>query len=424
MSKTLSIILLVVSYYSSNLYAQTPPLTQWLPLIGTGAGFSTEINLTNNTNTVQTVNIASFAPSGESLAILSGLEGAVSSNEVQVPARGNRIVTSIIGGESLQVGWVSVSGEVNVSTTLQINNSRLAAPNRMQFSTSPPKRKMSFAGQSGQGRDTTLSIMAPPDNSATAQITLNAISQEGDILQTVGLQMPPGRMGFLVLADLMPNLGEFDGSVSLISRFPVVIQALREDGDLISSLRLLPTSPDPLNTNNCGRFSDWETSDFVLPFPVGTAYEVNQANCSGFGHNGIFLFGYDFIMNIGTPVSAARPGVVIFTNENIPDGNRAGTNLITIRHADGTVALYSHLTINGVLVEPGQSVEAGDVIGLSGDTGNTGGLPHLHFSLHACASLPGLPGSANCPSIPATFRNTQANPFGLNARVTYTAGEF
>jgi murein DD-endopeptidase MepM/ murein hydrolase activator NlpD len=86
--------------------------------------------------------------------------------------------------------------------------------------------------------------------------------------------------------------------------------------------------------------------------------------------------------------------------------------------------LYSHLTLNGVQVTIGQTVLAGDVIGMSGDTGNTGGLPHLHFSLHPCGALPGLPGTGNCPSVPANFRNTTANPDGLVAGLFYQALEF
>ena len=85
--------------------------------------------------------------------------------------------------------------------------------------------------------------------------------------------------------------------------------------------------------------------------------------------------------------------------------------------------LYSHLTRGGALVAVGQTVAAGDAVGRSGNTGNTGGFPHLHFSLHPCAMLPGLPGGdeSSCPSIPLTFRNTDANPQGLVAGRSYRA---
>ncbi len=405
--------------------AQPASGTQWLPIVATGGGFITEINLVNTTDAPQLVSVSSFATTGQVMSILNDVQQAVSNLELSVPAGGNTAVNTIQGGQQLQAGWARIDGNISVNTTLLIGQTNGGAvPNRMQFSTPQPVRKLVFTAQSGVGRDTSFAIMAPPINADSASITLTAVDLSGNTVTSASLQMPPGRMGFVVLENVMPGLGEFDGTLEMISSFPLAVQPFREDGELISSLRLFPPRPDPVSSNACGDFSDWQSSDYVLPFPVGTAYAVNQGNCSGFGHNGIFLNGYDFIMNIGTQVSAARAGTVIFTNENVPDGNRNGTNLITIQHADGTAALYSHLTINGVLVEPGQQIRAGQVIGLSGDTGNTGGLPHLHFSVHSCASLPGLPGSINCPSMPITFRNTSPNPFGLNPQVTYPAGQF
>jgi hypothetical protein len=156
------------------------------------------------------------------------------------------------------------------------------------------------------------------------------------------------------------------------------------------------TRPSPPET--CTGFPDWQSSAYVLPYPVGFTYEVHQGNCSGFGHSG-------------------------YSEGGAQDGDPTRTNLVTIGHDDGTVAVYSHLTHGGALVAVGESVEAGDPVGRSGNTGNTGGFPHLHFSLHPCAKLPGLPGGddSSCPTIPVTFRNTEPNPQGLIAGRSYTA---
>ncbi len=185
------------------------------------------------------------------------------------------------------------------------------------------------------------------------------------------------------------------------------------------------SSPGTANPDSgqsaCIGFGSWQESDYVLPYTVGETYRLNQGNCSGFGHSGFWQFGYDLEMPIGTVITASREGEVVHAQDGAIDGDRARTNLITVEHADGSVALYSHLTLNGVQVTVGQFVLAGDTIGLSGDTGNTGGLPHLHFSLHPCRSLPGLPGTDNCSSIPVNFRNTDANPEGLIANRRYEA---
>lgn len=85
------------------------------------------------------------------------------------------------------------------------------------------------------------------------------------------------------------------------------------------------------------------------------------------------------------------------------------------------MTVYSLLTRQGALVLPGQTVRAGDTIALSGNSGFTGGFPHLHFSLHSCSQLPGLPGAGDCPTLPLTCSNTDPNPAGLKARRSYRA---
>ena len=166
---------------------------------------------------------------------------------------------------------------------------------------------------------------------------------------------------------------------------------------------------------------DWRTSNYVLPYPVGKKYFVNQANCSGYGHNNFWNHGYDFTMSIGTIITASRSGTVGWIRDGCDDDNEKCTNLITIIHQDKTVALYSHLTKGGVLVNTGDRINQGDTIGLSGNTGNTGGLPHLHFSIHPCNHLPGLSNAKECPSKPINFKNTLANPKGLLPKKYYQA---
>jgi hypothetical protein len=167
----------------------------------------------------------------------------------------------------------------------------------------------------------------------------------------------------------------------------------------------------------CGPFTDWATSSYVLPYSASSTYFVSQANCSTGGHQGPYRYAYDFVMPIGTTVTAARSGVVAGIRMKFVDGQsgEGQSNWVKIRHGDNTIAAYSHLTSNGALVKVGDRVEAGQPIGLSGNTGNTGGLPHLHFHLCPCSE------PVDCGTLPVTFRNTEPNPSGLAARRSYRA---
>ena len=95
---------------------------------------------------------------------------------------------------------------------------------------------------------------------------------------------------------------------------------------------------------------------------------------SGFGYRwGVLHGGIDIANSIGTPILAASDGVVIDA------GPTAGYGIwVKLRHSDGTVTLYGHLS--AVLVNIGERVYAGDQIAKMGNTGNSTG-PHLHFEV-------------------------------------------
>jgi hypothetical protein len=94
---------------------------------------------------------------------------------------------------------------------------------------------------------------------------------------------------------------------------------------------------------------------------------------------------WDWAMPEGTPVLAAREGVVVATRSDcslgaVDEALKSDANDVIIRHGDGTFAEYQHLREGGVLVKLGARVAAGQPIGESGNTGYTS-RPHLHFSV-------------------------------------------
>lgn len=126
--------------------------------------------------------------------------------------------------------------------------------------------------------------------------------------------------------------------------------------------------------------------EYLLPLPRQLT-RIDQGFGGAFSHTDVQnKYAIDFGVAQGTPVTAARAGVVMQVESDFDkaglDLERYGgrANYVRILHDDGTMGLYAHLKPEGVLVRVGQRVRAGQRIGLSGNTGFTSG-PHLHFAV-------------------------------------------
>lgn len=109
-----------------------------------------------------------------------------------------------------------------------------------------------------------------------------------------------------------------------------------------------------------------DTCDFVAPF-IGR-------KTSDFGYRRYrYHYGVDIKLRTGDEVKAAFEGVVRIAHY---DGDYG--RVVVIRHNNGLETLYGHLS--RLNVKEGEKVEAGDVIGLGGNTGRSTGS-HLHFEV-------------------------------------------
>lgn len=120
---------------------------------------------------------------------------------------------------------------------------------------------------------------------------------------------------------------------------------------------------------------------YTLPYPKGKTKLLVQGYDSWFSHRG--RLGLDFKMDQGSPVLAARDGVVAGIEESFSKGgvNKKyfrKANYVMVRHSDGTQAYYGHLQHNGVVVHVGDTVHVGQLLAYSGSTGYSA-FPHLHF---------------------------------------------
>lgn len=159
---------------------------------------------------------------------------------------------------------------------------------------------------------------------------------------------------------------------------------------------------------------------YRLPYPAGATYSVVQGPHGNFSHTGELDNAIDWSMPVGTQVCAARDGVVAGIKSDSDEGGpdmakfKEKANYVAIYHADGTIGEYLHLRQNGVRVQVGQQVKAGDWIGLSGNTGFTS-RPHLHFHVFIRND------AASIHTVPIHFRTSTQAAIALKEGEHYTA---
>jgi len=118
----------------------------------------------------------------------------------------------------------------------------------------------------------------------------------------------------------------------------------------------------------------------LIAFSGGFIHPVDGPITSGFGmryhpilHYTKLHTGVDFGVPYGTSIMAAADGVVIFSGTM-----RGYGNAVVIDHGGGIATLYGHCS--ALLVNEGQNVSKGTIIGRVGSTGYSTG-PHLHFEV-------------------------------------------
>ena len=147
--------------------------------------------------------------------------------------------------------------------------------------------------------------------------------------------------------------------------------------------------------------------------PLKDPFNGQATISSGFYRNDGTRHGaYDFAVNTGTQVAASARGTVVTTNTTSQSNSTLNYgNYVLINHgviSSGTdsgktlYSLYGHLSSISVVV--GNTVQAGDRLGLSGNTGHSTG-PHLHWELFTSTTNSDNVSSAdgNYPNISKTL---------------------
>jgi murein DD-endopeptidase MepM/ murein hydrolase activator NlpD len=154
----------------------------------------------------------------------------------------------------------------------------------------------------------------------------------------------------------------------------------------------LPSAPEPDTTDEpvpggpvlvapeiAARLS---AGGYVFPIfgtvSFGDSFGAPRANIPGGWHHG-----EDIFAPMGAPVLAVADGTI-----HTVGFIKLGGYRLWLRDDGGNEFYYAHLSAYTPLAIDGKRVEAGDVIGFVGDTGDAeGGTPHLHFEIHPAAMI-------------------------------------
>lgn len=189
-----------------------------------------------------------------------------------------------------------------------------------------------------------------PPRSRYAAVVSTAFVGAGLVAAAAGAAMPDAKQ---VDPAALKNLGvDPDTATDLAARADAAERASRDTDRSGLTTSLTQQAPDawvlPLD-------------DYTFTSPYGIRWGQLHA-------------GVDLAAPEGTPYKAVHAGTVTLASWYGGYGNA-----IIIKHADGLETVYGHSS--KVLVKVGQKVNAGDTIGLVGNTGHSFGA-HLHFEVH------------------------------------------
>ena len=199
----------------------------------------------------------------------------------------------------------------------------------------------------------------------------NLFSQEHKVVFSKKIFIAEDLSGTIKLYDNgVPTFTPFDKEViteyfdSIKSKY--MLDTMKIFNEYWSTSKLYPYKGVDLSTMKDSIYLSLDSNDFYCS-PSDYCYSPFGPR-RGRQHKGI-----DTDLDIGDTLRTMFSGKVRYTNYVKGFGN-----LVIIRHLNGLETYYAHL--DKILVVPNQSLSAGEVIGLGGETGNALG-PHLHFEV-------------------------------------------
>jgi len=125
---------------------------------------------------------------------------------------------------------------------------------------------------------------------------------------------------------------------------------------------------------------------YIYPVNLDKKFKINYTDSPA--HKDRLKYSVDFIVPEGTSIKAALKGKIVDVKKDSDIGGPSKKfdkegNYIEIQHENEEYSIYEHIKQNGALVQKGDKVKTGQIIGYSGATGWIANLgPHLHFDVH------------------------------------------
>lgn len=129
---------------------------------------------------------------------------------------------------------------------------------------------------------------------------------------------------------------------------------------------------------------DKQAQIYARPSRVKRKLRISQSFRGSFSHSlQPSMYAVDVAMEVGTYITAARPGTVVWVKDDYHMGGRDKffldkANYVSVVHDDGTIAYYVHILLGSAQVKPGDKVAVGQNLARAGSSGYSTG-PHLHF---------------------------------------------
>ncbi len=211
--------------------------------------------------------------------------------------------------------------------------------------------------------DTLASLAARVGTSTGALAQLNDLSSDAVLRPGQSVLVPPAATG----AEAAPS-----GGMGGAGPAPTVV-AVAAPADPATVRERLRRMQDADLRAAVARLTavSFQELDFRAPVQGRVSSRFGWRALSVNGNH--FHAGVDLAVALGTPVHAARDGVVVKAGWGGTYGN-----VVYLDHGDGTQTRYAHLS--RIEVRVGQRLRQGDVLGLAGSTGASTG-PHVHFEL-------------------------------------------